>query len=161
MCARQILLIAPLLASSCHGGLGRHERAANAERTVRAAESAWLGDWASHDPKRVVARYSPDAHVNYSGTAFWIGPDQILKGLTPYFADPTFALDFHPDRIRDSRSGDLVTTGGTYQVRYTDPASHQLKRENGHYVAVWQKQADGSWKVAEDITAVEPPPGAA
>jgi uncharacterized protein (TIGR02246 family) len=159
MRARTIIIVAVLLLSSCHRGFGRHERAANAERTVRAAETAWLSDWASHDPKRVVARYSPDAHVNYSGTAFWIGPAEILKGLTPYFADPSFALDFHADRVRVSKSGDLVTTGGSYHVRYTDPSSHQLKQEDGHYVAVWQKQPDGGWKVAEDITAVQPPPG--
>lgn len=157
MRARSELLAVSLLLSSCHWGAARHEHAARAERSVRAAESAWLGDWASRDPKRVVARYSPDAHVNYSGTAFWTGREQILRGLTPYFADPTFVLDFHADRVRVSKSGDLVTTGGPYQVRYTDPASHLLKQENGHYVAVWQKEADGSWKVAEDITAVQPP----
>ena len=42
------------------------------------------------------------------------------------------------------------------QVNYTDPTTKQPKTENGSYLTVYRKAADGSWKAAEDFTTPGP-----
>ena len=55
-----------------------------------------------------------------------------------------------PDTAVAAASGDLGYTLGSYAIvgegeRSTDTIAR------GHYVTVWQKQPDGSWKIAVDI----------
>ena len=54
-----------------------------------------------------------------------------------------------------SRGGDLGYTRGTYVLTATDPASKKVATEKGRFVAVFRKQADGSWKAVQDINNAE------
>jgi ketosteroid isomerase-like protein len=47
-----------------------------------------------------------------------------------------------------SAAGDLGYTTGPWELRPDDP---QRPTGYGHYVSVWQKQADGAWRVTVDI----------
>ncbi len=47
-------------------------------------------------------------------------------------------------------SGDLAYEIGTYKVNMTFPGMKETIDDNGKYLTVWQKQADGSWKVKAD-----------
>jgi ketosteroid isomerase-like protein len=40
-------------------------------------------------------------------------------------------------------------------------AKKQPSTEKGNYVVVWQKQADGVWKVVRDVPVSDPPEGGA
>jgi mannose-6-phosphate isomerase-like protein (cupin superfamily) len=57
------------------------------------------------------------------------------------FAAPGFSLQWTATKAEISGSGDVGYTAGTYQIG----------PEKGKYITVWKKQADGSWKVTEDI----------
>ena len=62
-------------------------------------------------------------------------------------ANPT-VLTWAPEIAELSASGELGYTSGPYEVRPgrgIDPAGF------GHYVSIWKKQADGTWKVLLDI----------
>jgi ketosteroid isomerase-like protein len=57
-------------------------------------------------------------------------------------------LAWEPVFAEVSAAGDLGYTTGPWELRPTDP---QRPTGYGHYVSVWQKQADGAWRVAVDI----------
>lgn len=58
-------------------------------------------------------------------------------------------IEWKPIYARVASSGDFGYTIGVSQITRTD---EQGKRQvsTGKYVTVWQKQADGSWKVVHD-----------
>jgi ketosteroid isomerase-like protein len=57
-------------------------------------------------------------------------------------------LRWEPVLAEVSAAGDLGYTTGPWELRPNDP---QHATGYGHYVSVWQKQADGAWRVAVDI----------
>ena len=57
-------------------------------------------------------------------------------------------LAWEPAYAEVSAAGDLGYTTGPWELRPNDP---KLPTGYGHFVSVWQKQADGAWRVAVDI----------
>jgi ketosteroid isomerase-like protein len=95
-------------------------------------------------------------------------------GFIKYFADDGIGFGPHPERTKEvlqkrlapagprtlifnwqpmfgdiSRAGDLGYTTGP--VLFTDLSSDPKPPRHGLYFSVWQKQADGTWKVAIDM----------
>jgi ketosteroid isomerase-like protein len=95
-------------------------------------------------------------------------------GFIKFFADDGIGFGPHPERTREklmklppqtgprkvifnwapmvgdiSEGGDLGYTTGP--VLYTDVTENPKPPRHGMYFSVWQKQADGSWKVAVDM----------
>jgi ketosteroid isomerase-like protein len=63
-------------------------------------------------------------------------------------APVTATLVWEPVFAEVSAAGDLGYTTGPWELRPNDP---QRPTGYGHFVSVWQKQADGAWRVAVDI----------
>ncbi len=72
-------------------------------------------------------------------------------------AAPLFALTFTPDNVVVARSGDMAYETGTCSMTLTGPEDKPLP-EQGHYVVIWRKQPDGTWKAAVDVPVSDPPP---
>jgi len=95
-------------------------------------------------------------------------------GFIKYFADDGIGFGPHPERTREklqklppatgprkvifnwapmfgdiSAAGDLGYTTGP--VLYTDVTENPKPPRHGIYFSVWQKQSDGTWKVAVDM----------
>jgi ketosteroid isomerase-like protein len=69
----------------------------------------------------------------------------VYEKMSP---DDPAVLTWAPEVAEVSASGEFGYTSGPYQVssaRGVEPASF------GHYVSIWKKQADGTWKVLLDI----------
>lgn len=69
---------------------------------------------------------------------------QVWESRAPLAA----TLVWEPVFAEVSAAGDLGYTTGPWELRPNDP---QRPTGYGHYVSVWQKQADGAWRVAVDI----------
>jgi ketosteroid isomerase-like protein len=73
---------------------------------------------------------------------------------------PNLKITWQADNANVARSGELGYTSGAYQMSFTDAAGKTIP-DNGKYVTVWRKQADGNWKVVLDIFNTDlPAPGA-
>jgi uncharacterized protein (TIGR02246 family) len=128
------------------------------EQAIRDGEAQWVKDFATKDPEKVLAHYADNADSMIPEMKLMTGHDSIRAGLKDEFSDPNSTLDFHPDKVTVAKSGDLAYSQGTYNYTSTDPKTKKPVREHGNYVEVYKKQADGSWKVAEDIATQEAPP---
>jgi uncharacterized protein (TIGR02246 family) len=121
-------------------------------------EAQWNNDFGARDLEKIASHYAEDAVVMTPGAPAMKGKDTIHKGLQEMLADPAMTLQFHANRIEVSKSGDLGYSQGAYTMKMTDPQTHKVVDDHGSYVTTYRKQADGSWKVADDIATSEVPP---
>jgi len=69
--------------------------------------------------------------------------EQVREQLKPSFDKPGFQLKWKPLGAEAAASGDLGYTWGEYEAM---PSGRR-----GHYLTVWKRQKDGSWKVVADV----------
>jgi ketosteroid isomerase-like protein len=110
------------------------------------------------DINKFMTFVSTDASTYPPGMPIATGTAKVREVMTGMFSAPGFSLTWTATKADVSASGDVGYTAGTYEVNATGmPAP-----EKGKYVTIWKKQADGSWKVSEDIFNADasgaPPP---
>ena len=127
------------------------------EMKLREIESAWVQSIAARDLDQVMANYTDDAVLMTPGAPAAKGKDAIRaawKGMIGSLQK----MEFAPYRIELSKTGDFATTLGAYMMTITDPKTKKPIDDRGSYVTVYRKQADGGWKVVEDIAVSEVAP---
>jgi len=126
------------------------------EKTIRDLETAWVKEFAAKDIDKIVAHYADDGTVLLSNAPTMVGKDAIRAGMKDAVADPKFSLDLKTVKVNVSKD-DLAYSKGTYSTSATDPKTKKVMAETGRYVEVYKKQADGSWKIVEDINSPDGP----
>jgi ketosteroid isomerase-like protein len=114
-----------------------------------AADRAYARAVADSGHAAWVARFAPDiAKPGTGGLILLRGPDPVGGLAKGMFADPSRVLVWEPSdavAYADGRTG--VTVGRSAWVRSTT-RSDTLSR--GRYLTMWQRQADGAWKIILD-----------
>ena len=82
------------------------------------------------------------------------GREAIRKTFAQMMTAPGFALSWTAAKAEVGAGGDIGHTAGTYELKMGGVI------EKGKYVTAWKKQADGSWKVTDDIFNADAPPPA-
>jgi uncharacterized protein (TIGR02246 family) len=126
------------------------------EATIRAAIRDWSAAAKAKDAAKFVSFYAPDAVLMIEDAPDMRGIEALRTGVTAMMQDPNFALSFEADTVVVARSSDVAYETGTYAMTMTGPHKKPAT-ENGHYVVVWQKQADNTWKVVRDNPVSDPP----
>jgi ketosteroid isomerase-like protein len=104
-------------------------------------------EWATHtaDVDKFVSYYAEDASMYMPGMAVITGAGPIREVFAKMLATPGMSLSFQPVKADVSKAGDIGYTAGTYEMKMSGGS------EKGKYITVWSKQANGAWKVKEDI----------
>jgi len=143
------LLLTAGLAVSC----APSTNVAQEREKLLALDREWAGS--TKDMGKFMSFYAADASVYPPGMPVVTGGGPIHEALMQMMSAPDFALAIAPAKSDVGAAGDVGYTTGTYQSTMNGAT------EKGKYVAVWKKQADGQWKVAEDIFNADtsgPPP---
>lgn len=121
---------------------------ASIRKTIEDADAKWAANSKSNNLSGVMTNYAPNAIVTYEGHPMAEGTDAIARDLAKdtvgrHYTDETFhTVNFVTD-------GSLAVEMGTsHSVRAAK--NGKSVTNNGRYMTVWQKQADGSWKVIRD-----------
>jgi ketosteroid isomerase-like protein len=93
-------------------------------------------------------------YVAEDAIVFPVGREPI-SGLEDIYADMKQqqhekVMEWEPQGGKVAKSGDMGWTWGRYTLYWMDE-SGEVKSLDGKYVEVWEKQADGWWKVVADI----------
>jgi uncharacterized protein (TIGR02246 family) len=120
------------------------------EAAIRAASQEWSNAASSRDLEKAVSFYAEDATYNPPGAPLAAGKDAIRKVWANVVAIPGGNLRWVSSKVEVARSGDLAYDTGAYTLTKND-ASGKPVTATGKYVVVWKKQADGKWKVIQDI----------
>ena len=126
---------------------------------VKDVEMGMLAAFQAKDAAKLTSYYASDAMIATPGRTVK-GTAAVTKANADDLADPGFSLAFVNDKTDVAASGDLAYTSGTFNVSYTDPKTKAVVKQNGTYVTVYRKQADGSWKAVADIATPGAPPAA-
>jgi uncharacterized protein (TIGR02246 family) len=124
------------------------------EAAIRAAVTEWAAAAQAKDAAKFASFYADDAVLMMGGAPPVSGKAAIDKMAAEMMQDPNFALSFQADNVVVARSGDLAYETGTWSMTMSDPKKKPAT-EAGHYVDIWQKQADGAWKVVRDVPVAE------
>lgn len=128
------------------------------EEAVRALDDEWERAAKAGDGEAIAALYAPDATLlppnepmreGEAAGQFWID-------FTNNFSGPVELTPMHVEG-----RGDLAYTVGTYRLTVTpkQEGAKPLPTDEGKYVVIQKKQADGSWKIVHDIwNSNNPPP---
>ena len=127
---------------------------------LKNTEVEWVKDAATKDVDKWVAHYTDDASVLIPNMPILTGKDAIRGGLKPMMSDTNFAVTFGATKVDVAKSGDLGYTQGPYSMTLSNPKTKAAITEQGKYLTVYRKEADGTWKAVEDtFMADAPPPG--
>lgn len=121
------------------------------EQQLQANEAKWNRAYAEHDAKALASMYADDAALANPGEDLVRGKTAIEQATAAFAADPNLKVAFEANRIQVASSGDLAYTRGRYTMTMTNPETGKPETGTGHYLTVWRKQADGSWKAVEDF----------
>jgi uncharacterized protein (TIGR02246 family) len=130
------------------------------EAAIHSLVKEWSASAEAKDPEKFTSFYAEDATVMFEDALDISGKTAIREAIGGIMQDPNFALSFAANKVVVARSGDLAYETGTYSMSMSD-SKKRPSTEKGNYVVVWQKQADGAWKVVVDTPVSDPPQDAA
>jgi len=121
------------------------------EAAIRAASGAWLQGTAEKDVDKIMSFVAADAQALYAGREL-VGAEAIRQTWTEDMADPNYAVTWETTKVKVARSGDLAYEMGTFEETRSD-AKKKPQTTKGTFLTIWEKQADGTWKVKVDIAS--------
>jgi uncharacterized protein (TIGR02246 family) len=113
----------------------------DADAYIRSAEPRFMSAFNAGNADAVAAMYTDDAVLLTPNAPAAVGTAAI-RGAFAAVAAMHPALSFAPDRI--VQSGDVAYEYGHYTMTMGG------NRDQGSYVTVWRRQANGDWKIVED-----------
>lgn len=143
-------LLLALSISSCQPAsqVSEEEIREKARREVLEAEEAFAGMARQEGVPAAFLAFAADSAVLNRN-------NRIIKGkaaIEAYFAQSTLkevSLEWAPEFVEVSSSGDMGYTFGPYQFSAVDTAGQKIEA-GGIFHTVWQRQSDGSWKYVYD-----------
>jgi ketosteroid isomerase-like protein len=97
----------------------------------------------------VLPFWADDATILAPGTSPIVGKEAVRKYVTEAFVTPGFSITWKTEKVEVSQSGDMAYSTGTDWISFNGPDGKSLTEEN-RSVAIWKKQADGSWRCIVD-----------
>jgi ketosteroid isomerase-like protein len=119
------------------------------EQAVKNADAQLSKAAGAHDLTTLLSYYANDAVALPANEELLTNRSDIQKSWIARLA-PGVSLSWTPMYVEAAKSGDLAYILGSY-TRTTKPAKGTPATDRGKYLAVWKKQADGSWKVEADM----------
>ncbi len=115
--------------------------AADRATEVRNAETAFAKAFEDRDQAKFFSFVADDATF-LGAKQTMAGKAEIIKVWSQYFKSEKAPFAWTPERVAVNGSGDIGETWG--------PVHDAQGKLTGHFQSVWQRQADGSWKVLFD-----------
>ena len=145
-----LLLCTVLLATACG-------TTPPAQTTMAPADPAPINDlrtrfaaaYNAGDAAGVADLYAEDAVSMPDHHAAVVGKAAIQQYLQELFAQYTANLTITP--VDTEISGDLAHEHGTFAMTVTPKAGGNAMTDNGNYLVILKRQADGSWKIHHDM----------
>jgi len=85
--------------------------------------------------------------------------DSIRATWEQLLSLPGFDLEWRATNVQVAEAGDMGYTIGTYELTVEQDGVSMVTV--GEYVTLWERQADGSWKVVVDCFNADGPPAEA
>lgn len=111
------------------------------------SDEQWARAWAARDLSGLMLYFHEDAVVISAAATVTVGKRDIINLMASMFALPGFAKRMVMKQAETAESGDLGFTLGDYKTTVSEGAG-QSATHGGHYMAIWRKGPDRTWKIA-------------
>jgi uncharacterized protein (TIGR02246 family) len=145
LCACTALLLIPL---GCKWQSAPDTRKAD-EQTLRELHARWLQAASAKNIDAAIAMYGEDA-VMLPPNAKMSANSYAIRNAWKSLLESADSLSWDAEKVEVARSGDLAYLIGTYRFIVNDPHGNPVA-DDGKFLEVWKKEADGNWKVAADM----------
>jgi ketosteroid isomerase-like protein len=108
------------------------------------------------DLDKAVAHDAPDIVVMFHGAPNTKTADEDKAVTKTILTDPAFHLTLSDATVDVAKAGDMAIYRSSYTVTQTDPKTKKVGTETGNMLAVYKPQADGSWKIAQQVISDTP-----
>lgn len=139
------LAVTSLLLASCQP----QTDVAAVRKTIEEASAASAQAMLSNDIEKSVANYADNA-TSMPPNSEPLKGKEAIKAWTVEMSKMAKMTDVKFGTVEVDASGSIAYEVGTYDMTMEMPGMGEMK-DKGKYMAVWKKQADGSWKVHADI----------
>jgi len=147
-------------AAPAEGNTAAVAEAATADaEAVKQAFAAFNAAIVAKDLEAIKAQYASDAVMVLPGQPPFKGIDAIMGDYKTYAADPVGKYVPGAETTVVSSGGDLAYGQVDYQSTFTNPKTKAVEVADRYNLVVYKKQADGSWKVVQDINVPLPKAG--
>ena len=119
-----------------------------AVKALMAADADWSNAAVAKNVDAVASFYAEDGVAYPPNAPIAVGRAAARTVWAANFAVPGFQISWKANAAGVAKS--LGWTAGTYQASFNAPDGKKMV-ENGKYVTVWRKGADGKWKAIHDI----------
>jgi ketosteroid isomerase-like protein len=123
---------------------------------LRELDARWSKTAGSKDLDATVAFYSDDAVV-MPGDAPVANTKQTIREAWAAMLAPNASVSWQVSQAEVAQSGDVGYARGVYQLVIRN-ADGKAATEQGKFLEVWKKQADGKWKCTVDSFSADAPP---
>jgi len=136
------------VAVACTPAGPQHDTAADLAALGKVRD-AYMAAFKAGDAAAIGALYTADAHIMNNAQPTAIGSQAIAAALKPVM-DQMAGHDIVLTPDKTDVSGDVAYETGSYKTTMT-PKGAAAMVEEGRYLVVLRRQADGSWKLADDM----------
>jgi uncharacterized protein (TIGR02246 family) len=116
---------------------------------VNALRDSFLKAFNAGDAEAIANLYTANGVSQHNHEQTATGHDAILASQKAMFDQMTVVAEIMPDETKTL--GSIGFDRGRYKMTLTPKAGGQPMTDEGRYVVLLEKQADGSWKVTSDI----------
>jgi uncharacterized protein (TIGR02246 family) len=132
------------------GDAGGSPLAAEDIAAIRATDSTFAGAFGAGDAAGVAASYLPDAHLLPPNAGPIEGREAIQKFFVGFLSAYQISVTVSADEIEGR--GDLAYARGHYTLEGAPKAAGAPPlHDEGKFVEVLRRQADGAWRYAVDM----------
>jgi ketosteroid isomerase-like protein len=147
------------LTAGCHHK--EHADAAKTETEVKDNMTQLVAAFTAGDVEKAVSFDAPDMVGMFHGAPNTVGQEADRAVTKMQMSDPAKKLAVSDVVVNAARSGDLAVWRAKYNYTYTDPATKQVKAEEGNWVVGWIRDKDGKLKESWSVVSDTPSPAAA
>jgi len=112
--------------------------------SLLAVDADWEQAYAAKNLNNALAFCDDEASMLFPNAPIISGKAAVSKAIADDMASND--LTWHANRAGIARSRDLGYTSGVYVMKFKD-ASGKVKVDNGKFLTLWKRQADGTWKM--------------
>jgi ketosteroid isomerase-like protein len=129
---------------------------AKVAQEVKAAIRTQVDAYAARDPVKAASIVAPDIITMFHGEPNIVGSEAAAASVKGQMADPGMKLSVSDEAVDVAAAGDMAVYRATYSFTFTHPQTKQPATELGNWVAVFQRQPDGTMKMSRDMILDRP-----
>jgi uncharacterized protein (TIGR02246 family) len=149
LCSFICAFVLPMLTSLAYAQMQAERLSADDTAKIKNVNEAYVAAWLKNDSTAVMKTLAPDAVLIPQGTRAIKGSQAIKQFWWPR-GGKTNVKAFTATTEEVGGNDDVAYVRGTFKLSFTyEDGSNKLERtNNGNYLMIMKRQADGNWRIS-------------